>query len=409
MKSKIINYLKENDLFYSLIKNTYIIICKIKMNIRKVIFRLSGFIFILFPIKRKKIVISNYFGKGYGDNGKYIAEEIIKQNLDYDIVWLLKEDLFGKTSFPKEIRVAKYDSLHGLYELATSKVWIDNCRKFFYSPKRKEQFYIQTWHGGLGIKKIEGDAGDQLDYDYIKAAKKDSKMADLFISNSIHLTNIYKRAFWYSGEIIESGYPKNDILFKENTYIKKKIKSFYKLSESMKILLYAPTFRVDCSLNSYNIDYLLLLKVLNEKTNEDWAIFIRLHPNLISSDSEIVYSENIINATNYPDMQELIIGCDILISDYSSCLFDSGMMKIPTFIYASDIEHYLADRGLYFSFSELPFPLATNNEELFNNIINFNQVKYVNEICEFNKKAGLKDQGNASENVLKIIKKVVGE
>lgn len=355
------------------------------------------------PIKQQKIIFCNFYGKGFGDNGKYIVQEILSQKLNYDIVWLLDRKIVRKSCFPKGVRVVKYGSLKALYEMSTAKIWIDNTRKEFYPPKRREQFYIQTWHGGLGIKKIEGDVEESLSPTYIEVAKNDSKMADLFISNSAHLTNIYKRAFWYDGDILECGYPKNDVFFQKNGYIKTKIKDYFNLDEHMNIVLYAPTFRANNDIAPYDIDYSKLIKTLEEKTNDNWVVLIRLHPNLIGYDNNIKYNNKVINATHYSDMQELVIGCDVLISDYSSCMFDSEMMKIPTFIYASDIEDYMKDRGAYFEFNELPFPLATNNEELMINIINFNRKKYEKDVDDFNKKVGLKDKGNAAKQIVDVI------
>lgn len=362
--------------------------------------------FKFFPINNRKIVISNFYGKGYGDNAKYIVEEILSRNIDFDIVWLVKTNLEENFQFPSRVRRVRYGSFKSIFELATSKIWIDNFRKSLYPLKRAEQYYIQTWHGGLGVKKIEGDAAEKLNNLYLKIAKNDSKMADLFISNSTHLTNIYKRAFWYSGEILECGYPKNDIFFQDNSNKKIKIRDYYGFDNNTKIVLYAPTFRANNSLDSYNINYSLLIETLEEKTNDNWVVLIRLHPNLIGSDNEIQYSDRIINATHYPDMQELVIGCDALISDYSSCMFDSEMMKIPTFIYASDLDEYMKDRGSYFEFDELPFPVATNNEELMNNIINFDQVKYEQDVDNFNNKVGLKDTGDAARQIVDVILKV---
>ena len=100
----------------------------------------------------RKIVICSFFGKGYGDNGKYIVEEIIKQELDYDIVWLVAKNV-DRTNFPDQVRQVGYKSIRGIYELATAKFWIDNCRKYFYPPKGKSSLH-QTWHGNIGVKLV---------------------------------------------------------------------------------------------------------------------------------------------------------------------------------------------------------------------------------------------------------------
>ena len=117
----------------------------------------------------------------------------------------IKKGVNWNKQFPQEVRTVKYESLKGLYELATAKIWIDNSRKTFYPLKRKEQYYIQTSRS-LGIKKVEKDAEDTLSKNYINV-KKHSKMANLFISNGNHISNLYKNSFWYNGEILVSGSP----------------------------------------------------------------------------------------------------------------------------------------------------------------------------------------------------------
>ena len=104
-------------------------------------------------LKKNKLVFCNLHGNGYGGNPKYIAEEIIAQGLNYDLVWLLRKDLLEKCHFPPSIRIVQYGTLEALYELVSAKIWINNVNgDFFYIPKRENQFYIQTWHG-IPLKK----------------------------------------------------------------------------------------------------------------------------------------------------------------------------------------------------------------------------------------------------------------
>ena len=129
-----------------------------KRTIRAIIRRIVWFICRFIPVDNKKIVFSSYYGKGYGDNPKYIAEELIKNYSADKLVWLVN-DFFDKNSFPKEIIQCKKSSIKGIFHLTTAKIWIDNCRKsFFY--KKKNQYYIQTWHG-FALKRIEKDVEDK--------------------------------------------------------------------------------------------------------------------------------------------------------------------------------------------------------------------------------------------------------
>lgn len=387
----------------------YIALSRVHFQLKKTKEASLSFLFRMFPVKKNKIVICNFYGRGYGDNGKYIVEKILESKKDYDIVWLLKKEFEENSGLPTNIRTVKYGSIKSIYEMTTAKLWVDNCRREFHLLKRKPQFYIQTWHGGLGLKKIEADAPHSLSKRYIKYAKRDSVHADVFISNSNHLSQIYRRAFWYKGDIVEYGYPKNDVLFSDKKTYRAKIRSEYRLEKETKILLYAPTFRKDGDTKHYNIDVSKVLDAFNKKHGANWVFMVRLHPNIKGEVFSEVFSTSVINATEFPDMQELVLGVDALITDYSSCMFDSAIAEIPTFIYASDIENYMDDRGFYFSLDELPFTLAVNSQQLISNISNFSNENYLSNLNIFNKRVGLHDKGNASERVLKLIDSTIGE
>lgn len=355
-------------------------------------------IFSFIPIKDNKIVICNYYGRGFSDNAKYITKEIINRKLDYDIVWLTKEI---NSEFPDKIRLIKYKSFRAIYELATAKMWIDNSRKNYFTLKRKKQLYIQTWHGGIALKKIEKDAEDALLNSYVKFAKKDSKNADLFISNSRFNTNMYKRAFWYDGQILESGVPRNDLLFNNVNKTKDKVKLFFNLDSNKKIVMYAPTFRKDNNLEVYKFDYEKCIEEFNKKFSEEYVMLIRLHPNVFSKSTQLDFnSKNVFNASFYPDMQELLVATDILITDYSSSMFDFMLTRKPCFIYASDIKEYSDDRGFYFELDKLPFVISTSTDEMLKNIERFNSEVYFKELDSFLKEQGCVDNGTASKQVV---------
>lgn len=365
------------------------------------------YFFWLFPIKNNKIIFCNYRGKGFGDNGKYIVKEIIQQKLNYDIVWLIEKDLPNKSNFPKEVRTVKYGSLRGLFELATSKIWVDNCRKYFFPPKRKEQFYIQTWHGGIALKRVEKDAEEKLSSGYIKSAIKDSRMIDLFISNSKFCTNMYRAAFWYNGKILECGSPRNDIFFDSNLNINQKVRDYFNISGNTNILIYAPTFRADYSIDIYKINFNNLIETLEKTFGGEWCILVRLHPNISDKADFIEYDEKIINATQYDDMYELLKASHILITDYSSTMFEFSLTNKPVFLYAPDIESYKKERNFYFDIYTLPYSLAETEQQLCNVIVNFDRDKYLTDLERFFNQLGIIEDGNASKRVVEKIKEII--
>jgi CDP-glycerol glycerophosphotransferase len=375
--------------------------------VRNIIFIVLKLLVFLLPVKNNKIVICNYFGKGYGDNGKYIVEEIIRQKLDYDVVWMLKKDLLGTSGFPSRVRTVKYASLRCLYELATAKIWIDNARKTFYPFKKKSQYYIQTWHGGLGVKCVEQAAADKLTPEYVKHAKNDSKMADLMTSNGEYITRVFKTNFWYDGEVLERGFPRNDILIQNSAELKNTVKEKLKIPGDKKILLYAPTFRNEAKVEDYFFDTGDTIKALKTRFGGDWVILMRLHPNISALSENISYSDVLINATNYDDLQELLLVADAFVTDFSSCLSDFFITRRPVFLYCTNYSEYLEERGFNLDIRELGFPMAESGGEFIKNIEQFNEDDCTKAVESNFKRLGYVFNGHASRDIVEVIKKQI--
>ena len=263
-------------------------------------------LFNLFPIKNNKVFIFSYYGSQYGCSPKYISQYLVENypKDKFDIVWAFNDVEANKNI--SGIRVVKTMSLRYFYDLCTSKVIITNFRTTDLFKKRKDQYYIQTWHSSLRLKQIEKDAEESLPKSYIEQAKKDSPKCDLLLSGCKFSTDIFKRAFWYNGEIFEHGTPRNDMLLKNNMEQRNKVKDILKVDKNKKIILYAPTFRKGNNLDVYDIDYSRILDVLKDKFGGEWVFLVKLHPHLISKSKELVYGENVLDVTSYGDIQDLL-------------------------------------------------------------------------------------------------------
>lgn len=351
--------------------------------------------------KKNRIVCQNFAGKGYGDNPKYIVEALLKSGRSYDIVWLVSEQ--GRYSFPKGVRTVKTNTFAEMFALATASVWIDNNRKKSTIWKAPDQFYIQTWHGFYPLKKLEKDAQDQLTPAYVESAKHDAQMTDLMVSGCKPRTNLYRTAFWYEGEIIECGSPRNDVLFQKNSELPHTVRRFFGLKDDVKVVLYAPTFRDNHSTAAYNINYHGLCDVLEQRFGGNWVCLVRLHPAVSHLDGVVAYDERVINASVYDDIQELFVAADLLVSDYSDCIFEFALTGKPVFMYASDLDEYTRTRDFYYNIRDLYYPLAQTNEELREMICGFDSEEYrvknerfLKEICSY-------EQGYASQTIAERI------
>jgi CDP-glycerol glycerophosphotransferase len=372
----------------------------IKQNVSYSIRLFLHYLFFVFPIQKDKIFIINFNGKGYGDNLKYIVEEIMKRKLKYDIVWSVSNKF--RKNFPDSIRLARFNSIRSIYEAVTAKIWIDNTRKQPYVRKRKNQFYIQTWHGQiLDTKKVEKDIENKLSSYYIKQAKRDSKLIDIILSDSSVCTEKYKRAFWYNGEIFESGFPKNDILINKPKNITEKVYNYFNLEQGrVKIVLYAPTFRNNFDANIYDLDYESVLNVLRDKTNENWLFLVRLHPNIAEKSTCLNYNNHVLNASLYDDMQELLLVSNILITDYSGAMFDFLLMRKPVFLYVNDYKNYVEERDFYVDLFSLPFPCALNSSVLTEKIALFDHEVYREAVDRLIRQIDVFEDGKASQRVV---------
>lgn len=364
------------------------------------------------PIQNNKIVFRDYSGS-YSCNPGAIANEIIRQKLPYELVWVTNRNFvkFYK-AFPDSIKVILEDSPECRKHYATAKIWVDNERRSCFIRdglfKRNGQVYIQTFHGSLGIKKTGVDRHNKIDYMFIWD-KIDASQIDYLVSNAKWTTDFLSRMFWNNGKILEIGHPRNDIFFLDDkNAIKTKVYNAFCIDENKKIALYAPTFREDFDLSCYTLDIEKLRQSLTKKYGGQWVIMVKLHPFIIEQKHKLQMDTiNIIDATEYPNIQELLVTCDCLITDYSSCVYDYMLQYKPAFIFATDIAKYDNQRGLYYPLTSTPFPIATTNEELEYNILNFDDDKYRQKVKEFLDDKGCVDDGDATKKVVQLIKQII--
>ena len=358
-------------------------------------------LFSFLPIKKNKILFFSYYGNQYGCNPKYISQYLVKKNLGYKVIWAFTKPEKYNISGIKKV---KYYSFRFFYELCTSKVIITNYRMITLFKKRKCQLYIQTWHSSLRLKTIEQDAIANLPSYYIKMAQQDSRYIDCLISGCKFSTDIFKSSFWYNGLILECGTPRNDLFFSNELNLKIKITEEYNIPQTNKLILYAPTFRQSYNLEYYNIDYIRLKDALHNRFGDEWAILVRLHPHLRQYSQQLLHGKQTVDVTNYDDIQELLAVSDILISDYSSLIFDFALTKRPCFLYVPDLNEYIQkERALYFDIKQLPFIKASSNNDLLSAISTFDEKKYLSELTAFNNNIGSYENGNACERIIEYI------
>lgn len=368
-----------------------------KQTVKKILM----YFFSKFPVQ-KKVVFINFNGRGFGCNPKYIALEMLAEKIPYELVWLVS-DL--NESFPNGIRKVSFGSIYSFYELATAKVIITNVLNTLPFIKKENQIMIQTWHGSFSPKLLEHDAKEYLSADYLKASLHSVQYTDLFLSNSQIQTKEYQRAFRYQGDILECGYPRNDILVNATPDLKNKIKDRLGISHDTKVIFYMPTFRGDGNLSPYKLNAEKIREIVEKKLGGKWIMGVRLHPNIANMQAPIEFSSTVRDFTRYPDCQDLLLITDILITDYSTTMFDLLLLDKPVFLFATDIEHYQKDiRGLKPMYYSLPFPLARSNQELCDLLHDVDWNKLMLDIQLYKQEYGGFDHGNAAKAVCHWLK-----
>lgn len=365
-------------------------------------------------IDNKKIVFHSIL-KGYSCNPKYIAEEILRRKLPYDLVWVVDRHILKYIdSFPKSIRLVMEDTDDAMYEWATAKVWVENerhdklTRAGFH--KRDGQVYIQTWHGTFGLKTI-GNKNKNAKQSELKFAMQDAAQMDYFISNSAWETAFYKEAFWNCGKILELGHARNDILFCENANeIKNRVYEKLGIPEDKRLIIYAPTWRENQDISCYSMDYERVCQALSRRFGGEWVLAFKMHHLMFEFRNKSLPEEvGVINISDYPDIQELHVAADAYITDYSSGILDFMLTRKPGFLYAADREKYEKLRGLYYPLEETPFPVAENNEQMVNNIENFDAAEYLARVEKFLLEKGCMEDGHASARIVNLIESFINQ
>ncbi len=368
--------------------------CWIRMNLAKII---SSF----FPLQENKYFCISMQGKNYGCNVLALATYIQNKEPNAKIVWAFASIINKENPTLKGTLVKSFKYY---WHLFTSKYVLSNQRFSYslYPYKRTGQIYLQMWHG-TALKRIEKDT--IMSKGNIQDSIYDSKLIDVFISGSHFMTEIYKRSFWYEGDIEETGTPRNDIFFGNHPNVINKVCKFLKVDNKDRFVLYAPTFRKNYDLEQYNIDSDLIIDSLQKNMGGKWHFVVRLHPNLLMDQKIARIHEKFprsIDGSLYPDMQELLYVADILITDYSATMFDFMYSKKPCFLYIPDVDTY--DRGFYWKIKDLPFPSFKESKHICDAINNFDNQSYIKAINSFLIQIGDCESGHASEKIYHLLK-----
>jgi len=361
------------------------------------------------PIENKKVCImmGNYGGHGY-----YITKALLEMTRDVEIVWIVRSPRFD---VPDRVRIVFDGDWKNYYkELETAKIWIyDNLVPGFIR-KRDEQIYIQVKHwSSITLKKFYMDDIKYALEDKMRSnSEKNAEIMDYIFSGSQFDEESCNRGFLFRGDYVRIGSPRSDALFDGNN--RKKVCEKYNVASDTKLALVSPTYR-DIAVPDYivdkvcmDLDFEQLKCSLEARFGGEWKILLRLHPSIAMEASKLTLPEYVIDTSIYENSQELVAASEIMITDYSSIMFEPAFVNKPVFLYAPDRETYInEERELLLDYDELPFSIARSNEELVNEIKEFSVDMYEKNVKAFFAKYGVCEDGHASERAARFIMKLI--
>lgn len=344
---------------------------------RRFSYFLHNRIFSLLPMKKNQIFIESFLGKSYSDSPKYIYKYMQEHYPTYKFIWCFDE----KKEIPGNAKQVKRFSIPYFYQLARSKYWISNSRLPRLLKKREGHVYLQTWHG-TPLKRLVFDMDDihSADPNYKSNFYEQSRRWDYLSSPNAYSTEIFKRAFLFDKEMLEYGYPRNDLLVNKNRQGDiEQIKSSLGLPRDKKIVLYAPTWRDDefFARGKYKFSLQLDLDMLQERLGDEYIVLLRTHYFIANALDISAYKGFVYDFSAHDDIAELYVVSDMLITDYSSVFFDYANLQRPILFFTYDIEKYRDQlRGFYIDMeTELPGPLLYTSDEVIEAIERIDEVQ----------------------------------
>lgn len=367
----------------------------------------------IFPIKKDRIILDNSLSHTYSDNPKYVIKKLCENTNKPEIILTLGKKTSSDEIAALDIKTTIHQSLLYYYYAMTSAVYVTNSGGYSYLPLRKSQIVINTWHGG-GCYKIMGlDKNDVTDF-FKREVRLAADKTDVMLSTCEAFASAVKKALLIQDEaIMRIGMPRNDILvnYKSNESQEKRKEVRERLGikdENQRLVLFSPTYRKaqdrpfgESVAISYGVDEEKVCEALHHRFGGNWVFGYRLHPNVRNSKKEL--PANVKDMSDYDDMQELILAADVMINDFSSCMWDFMLTGKPCFTFALDLQHYIEATKVYTPVEKWPFPKAETNEELIRNIEQFDEERYKKDCNTHYKELGGCESGKASEIVSDII------
>lgn len=347
----------------------------------------------VFPIKNNRIMFISFNGKQYSCNPRAVSESIMEEER-YEIFWAFLDPKTLSKVVPDGIKCIKYKSLKFYYYVKTSKVVVMNGRSDGTFSRRKAQRFIQTWHASNGYKVIATDKGVAAKISWL--ACKDFSYVNVGCRNM--LTERVHGTMHFFGDIIH-GTPRMDRIIQGETDVRERVLEGLGIPQDSYVVLYAPTYRNSTACD-YGLDYQSVIDSFSKRLGAKVFLLVRMHYYVTP---KIKDAPAVIDVSKFPDIQDLLLTCDALISDYSSCIWDYSFLYKPCFLFCNDLETY---NNFSVPIESWGFDIARTNEELSRNIVNFSKEQFVERMEAHHLAMGSFEDGKATKRTAELISRI---
>lgn len=386
--------------------------------IETIILQLFEVICHLLPVSSKRVFFQSFAGQ-YNDNPKAVSERLHELYPGIKIYWSISTKS-KQNDIPEYVHRVKYGTFKHIYLRNRCRVVVENgAGLYLYNTsnaflaklkrhlKNKKQFDLSTWHGNP-IKHI----GAQIPNSMAWTADTTFSSSDLLLAGCQLIKGIFEQAFINLMPVELLGTPRTDILFDKSENRKRAVKEKLGLPPQKKVVLYAPTYRYspkDSGISQLQMmNFETLFNALQEKFGGEWVFVMRVH-NMVLLEIEKnglleQYKDRLFNGNQFDDMNDYLYVSDVLISDYSGCIYDVALTDKPCFLFAHDREYYEQhERGLYTPLSSFPYPFANTFPKLLGLIAGYNYEKQEQQREGFLSMIGNIEDGRAADRVIERI------
>ncbi len=396
----------------------------IRLVVRRLIYIFKSMFYLPFYLFCKTrpdtVLFEAYMGRSYACSPKALYEAMLDDEdfRSYEFIWAFCNcDNYLFLTKNRNTRIVKYKSLNYYITYAKSKYWISNSRIPEHIRRRRDQVYLQTWHGtplkrlGYDLEIEGGNAINTIKEIRIKNDRDARRYTYLLSPSSFcteKLTSSFNLKDLHSDDIIiEAGYPRNDFLFTYSEQDCIRIKKALGIPENKKVILYAPTWRDNQHEAGLGYTYTpgVDFENLRRQLVDEYVILFRAHYFVSNSFDFEAYRGFVLDVSRYDDINELYIISDLLITDYSSVFFDYANLKKPIIFYMYDLDDYKNQlRDFYIELDSLPGEIIQTEDELINAVRKSDIYTCYDERYQaFNSRFNHLDGPNTSKKVLKEV------